>query len=115
MLVHRLSVKAPRPATPSAKIAPITRAVSSVSVHGQMAIAALGTRNRNPLVASAAMPSTPMSRAVRCGSRRSSAVARRLLPPIQEPHREYQERSGEIQGRPQPERDIGVNELVPMQ
>src|SRR5664279_3605387 len=74
MLVHRLSVKAPRPAMPNAKIAPITRAVSSVSVHGQIAIAADGSKNRNKLVAIAAMPSTPMSRAVLCESRRSSAV-----------------------------------------
>ena len=34
---------APRPATPKANIAPITRAVNCVSVHGQMAIATDGT------------------------------------------------------------------------
>src|SRR5664279_3605386 len=39
---------------------------------------------------------------------------RRLLPPIKEPHRENEEGGREIQGGPQPERDIGVNELVPV-
>ncbi len=74
-LVHLLSVAAATPATPSAKIAPITRAVKGVKVHGQMAIAAAGNRNRKMLVTAAATPSAAMILAVPGDSSKSPAVA----------------------------------------
>ncbi len=61
--VQRRSVNAPIPATPKAKIAPMTRAVSSVSFHGHTCIAVFGIRNRNTVLATARTPMAPMSMA----------------------------------------------------
>ena len=113
--LHRRSVKAPMAAMPRARMAPHTRAVSGVTSHGQTRIARSGTRKQKALVSAARTPTEPISRLT---PERHEQVVRgggRVVPAVRPPDGEDQEGRCEVEADPEPERDVAVLELAPVQ
>ena len=113
--LHRRSHHAPTPATPSAKIAPSMRAVRALRCQGQTATARAGNTIQKHAHRDGRHAGQDQSPRCHRTNARGGVDSRVILPLVAEEHREHEERCGEVQGDPQPERDVVVQEPVPMQ